>query len=91
MKCTYLYIILPTFGILGMIIGVPIFAVTIHVINSYTMNALRKKGLRTSLNEYYVGDPKNIDSSKLSFKQKIKLLFLSSKTKNNKGDKNQEE
>ena len=51
------------FGIFGMLIGVPVFAVIIHVINNYTMNALRRKGLETSLEHYYVGNIENIIDS----------------------------
>lgn len=50
------------FGILGMLIGVPIFAVVTHIINTYTMNALRKKGLNSSLKHYYVGNPEKIET-----------------------------
>lgn len=57
------------YGILGMIIGVPIFAVVIHIINTYTMNALRKKGLKTSLKDYYVGSPDKIESTKSNKKK----------------------
>ena len=68
------------FGIFGMVIGVPVFAVVIHIINSYTMNALRKKGLETSLNHYYVG---NIDmiSDKKSTQKITRRLFKKPKNK----------
>lgn len=72
------------FGILGMIIGVPIFAVIIHMINDYSMNALRKKGLPTTLKDYYVGNPESIENNSSSFKIKLKLLFK----KSNKKDEN---
>ncbi len=52
------------FGVVGMVIGVPIFSVIIHIINTYTMNALRKKGLRPSIKDYYVGHPEKIEVSK---------------------------
>ena len=74
------------FGILGMIIGVPIFAVIIHIFDTYTINALRKKGLRTSLNDYYVGHPENIKNGEFSLKQRLITLFKKSKT--TKEDKN---
>ena len=54
------------FGIFGMLIGVPVFAVIIHLINNYTMNALRRKGLETSLNHYYVGDVRNLQEKNAS-------------------------
>ena len=37
------------FGIFGMVIGVPVFAVAIHLVNRYSMFSLRKKGINTSL------------------------------------------
>lgn len=43
------------FGVLGMIIGVPVFAVAIQLIHSWTLNTLRRKGLDTSLDHYFVG------------------------------------
>ena len=66
------------FGVVGMVIGVPIFSVVIHIINTYTMNALRKKGLRTSIKDYYVGHPEKIEVSK------------SKKIKENKKEENEE-
>lgn len=71
------------FGIFGMVIGVPVFAVAIHIINSYTLNSLRKKGLETTLNHYYVG---NIDkiSEKKSSQPFTKHLFKKSKNTNDK-------
>ena len=78
------------FGILGMIIGVPIFAVAIHIINDYTMNALRKKGLRTSLNDYYVGNPQNIENNPTTIKQRTKALFKRS-NKNTKKSESKED
>lgn len=65
------------FGVLGLIIGVPIFAVVIHIINDYTMNSLRKKKLPTSLKDYYVGDPEIIYNANFSFKKKFKSIFSS--------------
>ena len=54
------------FGIFGMLIGVPVFAVILQLINNYTINALRRKGLETELNHYYVGDSARIlDKNKL--------------------------
>ena len=52
------------FGVVGMVIGVPIFSVIIHIINTYTMNALLKKGLRPSIKDYYVGHTEKIEVSK---------------------------
>lgn len=77
------------FGVLGMVIGVPIFAVIIHIVNTYTMNALRKKGLHTSINEYYVGNTENLQNNRRPFKEKFKIL-INKTTKNNK-IKNKEE
>ena len=37
------------FGIFGMVIGVPIFAVAIHLINRYSIFSWRKKGIKKSL------------------------------------------
>lgn len=51
------------FGIFGMLIGVPVFAVIINIINGITMNSLRKKGIETSISNYYVGDLKKISES----------------------------
>ena len=81
------------FGVLGMLIGVPIFAVIIHIINDRTMNALRKKGLSTSLKDYYVGNPQNIENHNSSLKRKFKSLFATSKVnvKNTKNTENNQE
>lgn len=62
------------FGIFGMVIGVPVFAVIIHLINNYTVNALRRKGLETSLKHYYVG---NLDFLSESSKQPKKKKAIS--------------
>ncbi len=71
------------FGIFGMVIGVPVFAVIIHLINNFTMNSLRRKGLETSLNHYYVGSIDRIESKKHSNKRitliPLKLIFASIK------------
>lgn len=85
------------FGIFGMLIGVPVFAVIINIINSFTMNSLRKKGLETSITDYYVGDPNKIthdkDASDNGFFNKvagsIKKSFKSlvQKIKTNKKEK----
>lgn len=69
------------FGIFGMVIGVPVFAVAIHIINTYTMNSLRKKGLETSLNHYYVGNLEKITDKK-SPKKLTRHLIKKSKNKN---------
>lgn len=52
------------FGIFGMLIGVPVFAVTINVINHHTLNALRRKGFETALNHYHVGNTECISEGK---------------------------
>lgn len=65
------------FGIFGMLIGVPIFAVVIQMINNYTLNALRRKGYETSLKHYYVGNPDGIiDNKKHSKSIKISLSTI---------------
>ena len=71
------------FGILGMFIGVPIFAVVIHIINDYTINSLHKKGLSSSLNDYHEGEPTQIENNSFSIQRKTKSFFKSSKSKNN--------
>ena len=48
------------YGIFGMLIGVPVFAVIIHLINNYTLNSLRRKKFETSLRYYHVGDVASI-------------------------------
>lgn len=85
------------FGIFGMLIGVPVFAVIINIINSFTMNSLRKKGLETSISDYYVGDPRKISDNKndtedsfakrtfISVKNAVKSLYQ--KIKINKKEK----
>ena len=77
------------YGILGMIIGVPIFAVAIHIINDYTMNALRKKGLETSIKHYYVGNIEKIESKhkSITFKSVVKKLKNNKNSNNNEKDK----
>ena len=67
------------FGIFGMLIGVPVFAVIIHMIDDYTMNSLREKSLATSITDYHVGNAdavvdKSQKTKTVSFK-KIKVLF----------------
>ncbi len=52
------------FGIFGMVIGVPVFAVAINLINQHTMNSLRRKNLETSLDYYYVGNAEKISEKK---------------------------
>lgn len=69
------------FGIFGMLIGVPVFAVIIHMINNYTINALRRKGFETSLIHYHVGNPDDISEHKSKNKDKQnKFLISISKT-----------
>lgn len=48
------------FGIPGMFLGVPCFAVAIHLIQNAIINRLRSKGLETSLDQYYVGDADDV-------------------------------
>ncbi|MGM9632555.1 MAG: AI-2E family transporter [Eubacteriales bacterium] len=87
------------FGIFGMLIGVPVFAVFVHLINNYTMNTLRRKGLETSLKYYYIGNAERISDSEnktkiynpVSLKKltgQIKKIFQKAKDKdNNKEEK----
>ncbi len=86
------------FGIFGMLIGVPVFAVLLHILNNYTMNALRRKGLETSLKYYYVGSAERISDTenkvriykKNSFKNiydNIKKLFSKKTTNTNSEEK----
>lgn len=73
------------FGIFGMVIGVPVFAVAINLINRYTMNSLRKKGLETSLDHYYVGNVEKISNKNTKpLKELIKSKFKSRKNKKEK-------
>ena len=53
------------FGIFGMLIGVPVFAVAVNVIQNHTLNTLRRKGYETSLDHYYVGKSENISDPKV--------------------------
>lgn len=62
------------FGIFGMLIGVPVFAVVLQLINNYTANALRRKGMETSIENYYVGNS-NIIIEKNKTQGTKKLLF----------------
>ena len=48
------------FGIPGMLIGVPFFAVAIHLLQNWTINKLRGKGLDPSLEQYYVGNAEEV-------------------------------
>lgn len=72
------------FGIFGMVIGVPVFAVIIHLINQYTINSLRNKGFETSLSNYYVGSLDKIVTKNRSDKRiklmPLKLIFASIKS-----------
>ena len=73
------------FGIFGMVIGVPVFAVAIHLINRNTKNSLRKKGLETSLDHYYVGNIEKISNKKSkSLKDLLKSTFKNRKNKKEK-------
>ena len=44
------------FGFVGMLLGVPIFAVIVTLINEFTENKLRKKNLPVNTAEYYARD-----------------------------------
>ena len=77
-------LLLPTFPKCH-VIGVPVFAVAINLINRYTMNSLRKKGLETSLDHYYVGNVEKISNKNTKpLKELIKSKFKSRKNKKEK-------
>lgn len=63
------------FGILGMIIGVPIFAVAIQLLQNWTINSLRNKGLDTSLEYYYVGHVEELSGNTDKSNNAINTLF----------------
>lgn len=65
------------FGIFGMLIGVPVFAVIINLINNYTLNSLRRKGMETSLEHYHVGHIEGISYDKKNDKESLKKLSQS--------------
>ena len=44
------------FGIMGMLIGVPLFAVIVSIVTEYIDNRLRLKGMSTDTGEYYLKD-----------------------------------
>ena len=44
------------FGFVGMLLGVPIFAVIVTLINEFTENKLRKKNMPANTAEYYASD-----------------------------------
>lgn len=86
------------FGVFGMVIGVPVFAVIIQLINNATINALRRKGFETALKHYYVGDSARIAEknrfinspdflTKVASTTKKLLTNKKIKTKNNKKEK----
>ena len=62
------------FGIFGMLIGVPVFAVLLQLINNYTANALRRKGIETSIEHYYIGSS-DVIGEKNKAPNNEKLLF----------------
>lgn len=73
------------FGILGMVIGVPVFAVAIHIINHYTTTSLRKKGLETSIDHYYVNNTeRTTNKQSKSIKDRLKLSLNNRKHKKEK-------
>lgn len=86
------------FGIFGMLIGVPVFAVAVNVIQNITLNTLRRKGYETSLEYYYVGDVDDISEVTRSQNSitkflkniisKIKNIFSTNKT--TESNKNEE-
>lgn len=83
------------YGIFGMLIGVPVFAVVIQTINNYTINALRRKGFETSLNHYHVGNPESLSKHSSNHNKKNKFLtsvknITSKLMKNKKKDKQKE-
>lgn len=61
------------FGIFGMLIGVPVFAVILNLIHNHTMNSLRRKGFETSLEHYYVGNTEGISYDKKNSKSLKKI------------------
>jgi predicted PurR-regulated permease PerM len=70
------------FGIFGMLIGVPVFAVVLQLINNYTANALRRKGMETSIENYYVGNSNIVIEKNKT--QGTKKLLLTIKSITNK-------
>ena len=48
------------FGSPGMIVGGPFFAVAIHLLQNWTINKLRAKGLDPSLDQYYIGNAEDV-------------------------------
>ena len=84
------------FGIFGMLIGVPFFAVAIQLIQNWTINVLRSKGLDTSLEYYYVGRTEdlsdNIDKSNSSINSLFNKLiaFIKNIFKSQISNKNEE-
>ncbi len=83
------------FGIFGMVIGVPVFAVILHLINNYTINSLRRKGFETSLEHYHVGDPSCIveKKSQIDFTRILKSISAATQKlmTNKKSKKNNKE
>lgn len=77
------------FGIFGMLIGVPVFAVVIHMVNERTVNRLQQKNLPTSLQDYYNEESitTQTDKSANKNKGKFKLIKPFNKNKNNKKEK----
>jgi uncharacterized membrane protein required for colicin V production len=66
------------FGIFGMLIGVPVFAVVLQLINNYTANALRRKGMETSIENYYIGNSNIIiEKNKTQGTKKVLLTIKS--------------
>ena len=65
------------FGIPGMILGVPCFAVAIHLIQNWVINKLRSKDLDTSIEQYYIGDAEDVVESNDKSQKAIVRLYNS--------------
>lgn len=62
------------FGVIGMIVGVPIFAVILTIINEFAESKLRKKNLPVNLAEYYHEDSVlTLEEEKETFSHRIFL------------------
>lgn len=59
------------FGLLGMFIGVPVFAVIYTVIKKFVENKLAKKALPQETEYYYKRDVFDIETNQLSFEKEI--------------------
>ena len=92
------------FGVVGMIVGVPIFAVILTLINEISENNLRKKNLPVNSAEYYAdGSETNHYDENKNFSQKVfssagtlfgkimKLVFRKDKDTNIKKEEKEKE